>query len=497
LRYEIYTPRYEAHDNLASFSPTLPNPAAGNILGAIEYLGSGPNRSGLHSFADTDYHNFGPRLGLAYALNDKTVIHAGWGIYFAPGNADTDLRESQSYNYGFSASPAYATSNAGFTPAFNWNAGFPTNFALPPLISPTVANGSNVLTMYPGDGRPPYFQNWNFDLQREVAGHILLDAAYVGVKGTRLGTDLINLNQVNSSYLGLGSLLTQSITSPQAVAAGIPVPYPGFTGSVAQALRPYPQYLNIQDLANPNGNSTYNSLQLKAQKRISFGLTAIAAYTWSKSLSDGEIAAGGGPVGEDFYNRKNDKSISQDDVPQAFALSYVYELPFGPGQRFLKKPGATGKIVGGWTFTGIQQYSVGTPIVLSATNTLPIFNLGQRPNVVSGVPLENNLSNFDPNVDRYINLEAFSVPAAYTFGNAARAYTNLRNPNTLNESFGLIKRTALTEKVSLTFRAEFFNAFNRVVFGSPASNVSASNFGVISSQGNTPRQGQVALRLDF
>jgi hypothetical protein len=497
LRYEIYAPRYEAHSNLASFSPTLPNPAAGGILGAIEYLGSGTNRSGLHSFANTDYHNFGPRLGLAYALNDKTVIHAGWGIYFAPGNADTDLRESQSYNYGFSASPAYATSNAGFTPAFNWSTGFPTNFALPPLISPTVANGSNVLTMYPGDGRPPYFQNWNFDLQREVPGHILLDAAYVGVKGTRLGTDLINLNQVNSSYLSLGSLLTQSITSPQAVAAGIPIPYPGFTGSVAQALRPYPQYLNIQDLANPNGNSTYNALQLKAQKRISFGLTAIAAYTWSKSLSDGEIAAGGGPVGEDFYNRKNDKSISQDDVPQAFALSYVYELPFGPGQRFLKEPGAVGRIVGGWTFTGIQQYSVGTPIVLSATDTLPIFNLGQRPNVVSGVPLENNLSNFDPNVNRYINLAAFTVPAAFTFGNAARAYTNLRNPNTLNESFGLIKRTALTEKVSLTFRAEFFNAFNRVVFGSPASNVSASNFGVISSQGNTPRQGQLALRLDF
>jgi hypothetical protein len=237
LRYEIYTPRYEAPDNLASFSPTLPNPAAGNILGAIEYLGSGLNRSGLHSFAKTDYLNFGLRLGLAYALNDKTVIHAGWGIYFAPGNADTDLRESQIYNYGFSASPAYTTPNAGFTPAFNWNAGFPTNFALPPLISLTVANGSNVLTMYPGDGRPPYFQNWNFDLQREVAGHILLDAAYVGVKGTRLGTDLINLNQVNSSYLSLGSLLTQSITSPQAVAAGIPVPYPRFTGSVAQALR--------------------------------------------------------------------------------------------------------------------------------------------------------------------------------------------------------------------------------------------------------------------
>jgi hypothetical protein len=500
LRYEIYTPRHEGNNNLASFSPTIPNPAAGNILGAIEYLGTGTGRSGLTSFANTDYLNFGPRVGLAFAVNDKTVIHSGFGVYFSPGNANTDLRESQSYNYGFSASPAYTTSNAGFTPAFNWDAGFPTNFAAPPLISPTVANGSNVLTMYPGDGRPPYFLNWNFDVQRELPLNILLDVAYVGVKGTRLGTDLINLNQVNPSYLSLGSLLTQSVTSPQAQAAGIPIPYPGFTGTVAQALRPYPQYLNIQDLANPNGNSTYNALQIKAQKRLSHGLTIIAAYTWSKSISDGEIAAGGGPAGENFYNRINEKAISSDDVPQALAISYVYELPFGPGQRYLKKTGVVGKLVGGWTFTGIQQYQAGTPIVLSATDTLPIFNSAQRPNLVQGVSLMNNLSNFDPNnpnSDHYINVAAFGVPAAYTFGTAARSYTNLRNPTLLNENFGLIKRTAISDRVSLTLRAEFFNVFNRVVFGSPASNVSASNFGTISSQGNTPRQGQVALRLEF
>lgn len=187
-------------------------------------------------------------------------------------------------------------------------------------------------------------------------------------------------------------------------------------------------------------------------------------------------------------------------MPQALAISYVYELPFGPGQRYLQKTGFVGKLVGGWTFTGIQQYQSGVPIILSATDTLPIFNSAQRPNLVAGQPLMNNLSNFDPNnpnSDHYINLAAFTVPAAYTFGTAARSYTNLRNPMLLNENLGLIKRTALTERVSLIFRAEFFNVFNRVVFGSPASNVSASNFGLISSQGNTPRQGQVALRLEF
>ncbi len=497
LRYDLYFPRSESHSNLSGFDAALPNPGAGGIPGAIAFLGSGPGRSGKSSFADTDYKNFGPRVAVAYTINDKTVVHLGYGIYYGPGNATTGLRQSQSYNYGFSSVPAYSSTNNGITPAFNWSSGFPTGYPLPPTISPTVANGSNVVTMYPGDGRPPYFQDWTVDLQRELSAGVLVNATYVGIKGTRLGTNLINLNQLNPSYLALGSLLTASVTSAQAVAAGIAVPYPGFTGSVAQALRPYPQYLNITDLANPNGNSTYNALQLKAQKRLSRGLTALVAYSWSKSLTDGENQAGGGPSGQDYYNRRLEKAVSQDDVPQNLAISYTYELPFGHDKHFLSSVKLVDRIAGGWTFTGIQQYSVGTPIVVSANNTLPIFNSGLRPNLVKGAPLTNNTSNFDPNTMRYINVAAFVVPPPYTFGTAARSYTNLRNPGYLNESFGMIKHTPLGEHTNLTFRAEFFNVFNRVQLGGPAANVSASNFGIISSQANAPRQGQMALRLDF
>jgi len=151
----------------------------------------------------------------------------------------------------------------------------------------------------------------------------------------------------------------------------------------------------------------------------------------------------------------------------------------------------------GWTLTNIDQYWAGTPIVLTANNTLPLFNSTLRPNVVSGVPLEMSYSNFDPAVDRYINPAAFTVPAAFTLGSAARSYDNLRAPWNLNESVGAVKRTAITERVTLIFRAEFFNVFNRVVFGAPASNISAANFGVVGSQSNAPRQGQMALRLEF
>ncbi|HWB98604.1 MAG TPA: hypothetical protein VG672_17965, partial [Bryobacteraceae bacterium] len=304
-------------------------------------------------------------------------------------------------------------------------------------------------------------------------------------------------NEVDPRYLSLGSLLTQPAASAQARAAGIALPYAGFQGSVAQALRPYPQYLAISERSNPNGNSTYHALQVKAQKRMSFGLTYLVAYTWSKTLSDGDVQAGGGPNGQTYYNRALEKALSTNDVPHNVAVSFLYELPFGPGRKFLNHGGVIGKLAGGWTFSGIQQYMSGKPIVLSANNTLPIFNATLRPDVVSGVARQADFGSFDPAADRYINPAAFAVPAAYRIGTSARSYGDLRSFPLFNESWGLIKRTALWERMSLTFRAEFFNVFNRVVFAAPAANVSNANFGRVSAQANTPRQGQLALKLEF
>jgi hypothetical protein len=117
--------------------------------------------------------------------------------------------------------------------------------------------------------------------------------------------------------------------------------------------------------------------------------------------------------------------------------------------------------------------------------------------VVSGVSRTTDVQNFDPARDLWINKAAFKVPATLQFGTAARSYTDLRNPSYRNENFGLLKKFRVTERLTLTARAEWFNAFNRVVFGAPQANVSNNQFGRITSQANTPRQGQVALRLDF
>ncbi len=264
---------------------------------------------------------------------------------------------------------------------------------------------------------------------------------------------------------------------------------------MAQALRPYPQYLNIVNNSNPNGNSTYHSLQVKFTKRLSHGLTVLGAYTWSKSLTDGSIAAGGGPSGQDFYNRRLEKSLSPNDVPQIFVVAYTWELPFGKGKSLLNNDGIAAHIAGGWQLSGIQQYSVGKPVQLTATNSLPIFNGTLRPNVISGTAM--TLDHPDPLANPWFNKAAFAAPASYQFGTAARSYTELRAPNSYNESFGLVRRIKLGERAALVVRGEFFNAFNRVVFGAPASNISASNFGRVSSQANAPRQGQVSARIDF
>jgi len=154
-------------------------------------------------------------------------VHGGYGIYYGPGNADAGLRQSQSFGFGFNASPVFASPNNGVTPAFNWDSGFPQNYVRPPDISPTVVNGSAVTMIGAGDGRPPYFQNWSVGVQHELIANLLVEADYVGVKGTRLGTALIQPNELNPSYLSLGNLLTAPVTSAAAQAAGIPLPYPG------------------------------------------------------------------------------------------------------------------------------------------------------------------------------------------------------------------------------------------------------------------------------
>jgi len=321
-----------------------------------------------------------------------------------------------------------------------------------------------------------------------------------------LWTGLEDINQVDSRYLSLGNTLNADINSPAAIAAGITKPYPSFQGSVAQALRPFPQYTTIWDMFQPTGYDLYNSLQIRLQKRFSNGLSFLGAYTLSKNIgvggSDtfGDIFGGGGGKGIDTFNRKLERAIENIDQTHVFVFSWTYELPFGRNKRFGNNwNSVVNHILGGWQINSIERYQSGTPIAVVGGPDLPLFGGGNRPNWVSpNVRTSVDMGSFDPAKDRYLNIDAFSQPAPFTVGNAPRTMPTVRAPALYNEDFSVFKRLHFTESKYLEFRAEFFNLFNRVVFGAPSTDVSSpGNFGIIGSQANTPRVIQLALKFVF
>jgi hypothetical protein len=331
-----------------------------------------------------------------------------------------------------------------------------------------------------------------------------LEVAYVGSKGTRLPARNTDPNQLNPAYYSLGALLNSSITSPAVVAAGFRPPYPGFTGSLAQALRPFPQYVTSLAGALSSatiGNSTYHSLQTKLEKRFSKGLFAEVVFTWAKNLADAFSTSVGnaGQLGRNNYDRALDKSVVPYGRPYKFVAAASYDLPLGPGKRFANTGGAVGKVVGGWQVNGILTYSTGVPIQVAAPQALPLNGGPQTPNTVSGLPQMSTWDGrFDPAKDRYLNSSAFSLPASYQFGTAGLYLPNVLSPNYYNEDLALVKNTKIAERFTLEFRLEAFNVFNRVIFSAPASNLGTpSTFGVISAQANAARNGQIALRLTF
>jgi hypothetical protein len=497
LRYEIQVPTSDVLGRISYMDPTVPNPGAGNLLGAEVF---GDNGTGRNQFFETHYKNFAPRIGFAYTLTPKTVIRAGYGIFFAAYISE-GVGVPQN---GFSITPAFTSPNNGVTPAFYWDGGFPQNFNHPPTITPTVQNGQSAQLVYPGNGGSiPYSQQYNFTVERQITGSTMLSAGFVGNKGTHIYDPNAAVNMVNPSYYSLGQAVLQSnINSPLAQAAGITAPFPGFAtlfgaqATVAQALRPFPQYQGVSIVAAPYDNSTYNSLQIKAEQRFSHGLSATFAYTRSKMLSDGvEFTTSNESTPayrQNYYHRE--KFLYPTDQPNLVALSFNYELPYGRTSQ----PGALHKVLGGWSVGGFGTYGSGFPIPVQTVNLNSfVFAGGLRPNL-TGQPIRATTGpgGFDPNRDHYLNPAAFANPAPLTFGNAP-AYLSVRQPMIINESFGIFKDTRIKERIDVQFRTEMNNPFNRVVFGAPVADLSAANFGKVTSQYNTPRLIQFGLKVIF
>ena len=514
LRYEIPIPRGEAHNRMSTFDPSTPNPGAGGQLGALIYTGTGPGMTGKSRFQDANLNEFGPRFGVAYQLTPATVLRGGYGIYYTTGGSLIDNGARTQSFLGYYAQPTFASNDTGINDfPMHLDIGFPQDFIRPPTLVPEFANGSNADWIdYPGTNRAPYVQNWNFTVQRGIGANLMIEAAYVGSKGTRLSSRLTNPNQVNPQWLSLGNELQQDISCltnngcPSAIAAGVTLPYQGFSGSVAQALRPYPQYNSIFNDFENIGNSTYHAFQLKVEKRFSHNFNFLVAYTLSKSIdaAGSQLAAFFSTGAQDQFNRQVEKAVSDNYIPQTLVLSYTYEFPFGPKRQYGPQTGVAGKIIGGWQVSGIHEYQSGGLVnsafggSLQAPNTLPLFNYMLRPNAVPGQPKKSSWSgNFDPATDTFLNPAAFSIPAPFTFGNAARNYSDMRGFAYLNEDISILKSTYINETIHVDFRVDIFNPFNRVVFAnySIGNVVGQPSYGSVGAQSNLPREIQFGLRF--
>jgi hypothetical protein len=516
FRYELTLPTVEAHNQLSYFDANLPNPGAGDILGAYAFAGDGPGRTGERTPQTSFKKAFGPRIGLAYAVNPGTVIRAGYGVYFANlsvgGFAENDSQ-------GFAGNYTYPTPPSPQTPTviLSQITQYPGNE--PPFINPTAQNGTTPTAILSKVARPGTVQNWTLDIQQQLPGKFLLDIGYVGAHGDHLQAFMHDPNQGLPANQARGECLEVDITQQASnpVCAGQPVvdaPYAGFTGTVSQALRPYPQYADFNvdsaTMADPFGDYTFNALQVQVTKRISYGLTILANYSWSKNITNGDSEypeqaewEGNGTSGAlNTYNLRVEKAVSAFDTPQRAVLSYTYELPFGRSKPFLNRNRVANVLAGGWQIAAVQTYQSGTP--LSATS--PNWDSGifagnlcggcSRPNVVPGVN-ENDLNGkFVFGASRRLNPAAFTVAPNFTFGDSPRAL-GVRELYNLNEDANVSKKIPLgTNRLQAVFRMEFFDVLNRHRFTGFNTSVGQPGFGQASAA-TGPRNMQGNLRITF
>jgi outer membrane receptor protein involved in Fe transport len=536
LRYDVPIPVTEERNRTSFVDPTLANPGAGGRPGAYVFEGKGAGRLGGSTPQSIFNKAFGPRVGISYSVDPNTVIRAGYGIYFSTqrvgGFAENDSQ-------GFFSSYTFPNAASNQTPVavLSQIAAYPGK--LPPFIDPTVMNEQgNALFIESKVDRPGTIQNWTLDVQRQLPFQTIVDVAYVGAHGDHLQAFLHDPNQGNPANMTRGACLQVDIASQagNAACAGQPVvaaPYAGFSGTVSQALRPFPQYGTVSvdsaTMSDPFGDYTYDALQVQVTKRLSSGLAVLANYSWSKNITnaDSEYPSeagweGNGNAGAlNTYNLKAEKALSSFDIPQRVVLAWTYDLPFGKGKKFANHGGVVNVVAGGWEIAAVQKYQSGNPLSVSTSGwTSGIFagpegatgDSHGRPNIVPGQSVGALHGKYVWSKSRLLNQAAFAPAPNFTFGNAPKAL-GVRELFNKSEDFDVTKAIPMfTERVHTDFRVEFFDLFNRHVFTGFDTSVSCSatatqtcdplvntnsNFGNASGLAYGPRNIQGSLRVTF
>jgi hypothetical protein len=518
VRYNLELPDIEAHNQFQYLDLTSPSPLNAQVT-SLGTLTGGPGFVGVNgvgqSLQNTQHKNFDPRAGVAYRLNDRTVVRAGIGLFHAPSLDILGAGASQGYSAVTTSNPAQSN---GVTPLYNMDNPFPSG--LNPASGNSLGLSTNVglsIAGYPRRQSVSYSEQWSLDVQRELPWNFVVTLGYVGNNGLHLYAPG-NLNQMPDNDLAMGSALLTPVTNPfykvitnPTSALSLP------TVQQYHLLLPHPQFTTMTENYLSNGRSNYNAMQLSVERRFSQGLAILLTYTHSKMFDNVDDAftyiLGAGNQDNNCFSCS--RSISGQDIPDVIRLSGQYDLPFGPQKAFINH-GWPAQVVGGWSVGSFFTFDNGLPVQLTESNNTATFGGGSTmlpnavPGVSTGVPGGRHIKVGVPagTASEYFNPAAFSQATAYTFGNARRYIDSIRSPGTDNFDILAEKQVHLIESAALNFRVEFFNAFNRVQFAGPAASNGASigtntgapsaSFGyIVPTQANNPRSIQGSLRLSF
>jgi len=528
IRWDYFSPSREKYNHLSFFDPIGSNPDG--IPGSLAFAGSGsacqPACFGAEYPEKAWRKGFAPRLSIAYAYDPKTVVRAGYGVFFTqafyPGWGGGISLDGYNLNQSFGTLKDPATNQND--PTFYLDNGVPAPAQVPPFISGSFDNGHGILYRPLDANRRSYAQQWNLTIERQLPQNIFLSVAYVGNKGSRLPSSLNPINVLNPFDSKIQALyanttpidpscatpnptagancsyvpeLSVPFTSDNQTLFGVKTPYPGWIAelnaagncspTVGQALLPFPQYCDrLQGLNENHGSSIYHSFQLKFEKRYSQGLYMLVAYTNSKLLTNAADNtqrdastwnASQGVISP--YEERRNRSLAPDDVPQTLSAAFVYELPLGRGKRYLHDNGGLDRLVGGWQISPVIRYSKGTPLWIRSGACLTSYTgQGCLPALISGAnPFLQDPNNFNPGKGALLNVNAFEPLTSFEPAGACPGCTGVfgytgkgprifgfRGPNYKNVDFAITKNTKLSERVNFIFRAEFYNALNFHMF---------------------------------
>jgi hypothetical protein len=558
LRYDYWPSLTEVHNAQSFFNPNLANPVTG-VNGALQFAGHGTNTCNCSTPVNNFYKNFGPRLGIAYQVDPKTVVRASYGLMFSHGDAVGGLASSLG-TLGFSSAPSFSSSTTTFlsTAPFNGTNGVIPGYALASGVSsgPAFGTGYTTTSGYTGTpsgmgyadpylgGRAPEYLNWTFGFQHQWTDALTSNITYVGSQGHFLQADGSNArgywaDQLDPKYLYLGTTLNDSGTALKTFCAAntnvCPSTYPIINQTLATLLKPFP-FQTVSDTFGYVANSNYNALQATLNMRPTHGLTFMANYTWSHTIDDGGTFRSGYPIPAAYSNTgaswaadRIERDSSTSNQPHHIVVTGVWDMPFG--RSVLAGSAWERAIFGGYKLSEIFQAFSGSPLAITGSSCQtnpaestcnpmlnPSFTGSARVNGKwgQGITAANTsaisyIATSAGNCTSTLPTGPFINPVStclnssyapsYTFGNAPRtAPYGLYGPGNYNLDLALVRSFPLhfTEAARLELRAEWYNVTNHTWFAVASTAVGNASFGEVTSNASATRKSaQLDARINF